>query len=70
MTAKDKTSEKERAVVGEGSNVKNIPPVGKTPGHEEIALRAYELYVQRGGASGYELDDWLQAESELREKFS
>ncbi len=70
MTAKDKSSEKGRAAVGEVSNAKNTPPIGKSPAHEEIALRAYELYVQRGGAAGRELDDWLQAESELREKVS
>ena len=33
---------------------------------EEIQRRAYELYVQRGQADGYALDDWLRAESELR----
>jgi Protein of unknown function (DUF2934) len=33
---------------------------------ERIRRRAYELYVQRGSQSGSELDDWLQAEEELR----
>ncbi|MGC9996133.1 MAG: DUF2934 domain-containing protein [Terriglobia bacterium] len=28
--------------------------------------RAYELYVQRGGSPGNDVDDWLQAEQELR----
>ena len=32
---------------------------------DAIAKRAYELYLQRGSVSGYELDDWLQAEAEL-----
>jgi hypothetical protein len=32
---------------------------------EEIARRAYELFIARGGQPGHELDDWLQAESEL-----
>ena len=31
-----------------------------------IQRRAYELYVQRGNESGSELDDWLQAEEEIR----
>jgi len=70
MTAKGKTSEKGRAAVGQSSNLENTPSAGKPPGHEEIALRAYELYVERGCVSGRELDDWLQAESELREKSS
>jgi Protein of unknown function (DUF2934) len=32
---------------------------------EEIRTRAYEIYLQRGGQPGYELEDWLQAEREL-----
>ncbi len=35
---------------------------------EEIRERAYEIYLARGATPGYELDDWLQAESELRSK--
>ena len=31
----------------------------------EIRNRAYEIYLQRGGESGHELEDWLQAEREL-----
>jgi succinate dehydrogenase flavin-adding protein (antitoxin of CptAB toxin-antitoxin module) len=33
----------------------------------DIARRAYELYEQRGGVHGHDLDDWLQAERELRD---
>ena len=39
----------------------------KVPTHEEIALRAFEIYLKRGGGSGRELDDWLAAEKELSE---
>jgi hypothetical protein len=35
------------------------------PSHEEIRLRAYEIYLERGGHPGNEMDDWLQAEREL-----
>jgi hypothetical protein len=35
------------------------------PTETDIAKRAYELFLQRGSISGYELDDWLQAEAEL-----
>jgi len=31
----------------------------------EIARRAYEIFVGRGGNDGYDLEDWLQAEAEL-----
>lgn len=36
-----------------------------TPTDDAIAKRAYELYLQRGSVSGFELDDWLAAEAEL-----
>ena len=32
---------------------------------ERITRRAYELYQSRGGEPGHELEDWLQAESEI-----
>jgi len=35
------------------------------PSCEEIRLRAYEIYLERSGLPGDELDDWLQAEREL-----
>jgi len=36
------------------------------PGHEEIRRRAYEIYLERDGLPGDELDDWLRAERELQ----
>ncbi|QRK08392.1 DUF2934 domain-containing protein [Archangium violaceum] len=36
------------------------------PTQEQIARRAYELYLARGGSHGRHEDDWLQAERELR----
>ena len=37
------------------------------PTHEEIELRAYQIFVERGGEPGHEQEDWLQAENELLE---
>lgn len=36
-----------------------------TPGHDEIAVRAYQRYLERGREDGFDLDDWLDAEQEL-----
>ena len=36
------------------------------PTQEEIQLRAYEIHMERGGEDGSDLDDWLQAELELK----
>jgi hypothetical protein len=40
--------------------------VGNMASDEEIRLRAYEIYIERGETPGLELDDWLQAERELQ----
>ena len=34
----------------------------------EIAQRAYELFEARGGRDGQDLEDWLRAEAELRDR--
>ena len=39
--------------------------VNRAPSQEEIRRRAYEIYLERGGLPGRELEDWLQAESEF-----
>jgi hypothetical protein len=39
----------------------------KMPTQKEIELRAYEIYLQRGGEDGNELNDWIAAEKELTE---
>jgi hypothetical protein len=35
---------------------------------DECAQRAYELYLARGGTDGRDLEDWLTAEREIRER--
>jgi hypothetical protein len=37
------------------------------PTEEEIAVRAYHIYLERGETEGNPVDDWLQAERELTE---
>jgi hypothetical protein len=37
----------------------------RRPTEEEIAMRAYHIYLERGGSEGNPTDDWLQAEREL-----
>jgi hypothetical protein len=50
-------------VLREEETTKNAP----TP--EEIRQRAFEIHIERGGIHGCDLDDWLQAERELQEKY-
>lgn len=39
-----------------------------TPNREQVQERAYFRYLERGRTDGQALDDWLVAESELRQK--
>ena len=43
-------------------------PAGSEPEPtiDQIAQRAFEIYQSRGGSDGQDMDDWLQAERELR----
>jgi hypothetical protein len=36
------------------------------PSHADIATRAYERFLQRGGQHGQDFEDWLTAERELQ----
>jgi hypothetical protein len=38
------------------------------PTKNQIAARAYELYLQRGREDGHDVEDWLNAEKELRQR--
>jgi hypothetical protein len=38
------------------------------PTNEEIALRAYHIYLERGGMHGNPHEDWIRAEHELTSK--
>jgi hypothetical protein len=45
------------------------PRTAKTPPtREQISLRAYHIYLERRGAPGNELEDWIRAERELLEQ--
>ncbi len=38
--------------------------------HEKIAMRAYEKWCKRGRPQGTDLQDWIEAEAELRAEYS
>lgn len=45
---------------------KQITDPRTTPTHEQIAARAYQIFVERGQPQGRDLDHWLEAEAQLR----
>jgi len=38
------------------------------PTREDIELRAYQIYVERGGTDGHDVEDWLRAEREQAQR--
>ncbi|HVV49171.1 MAG TPA: DUF2934 domain-containing protein [Polyangia bacterium] len=65
----DKTSAPKAVKAGAGTTAKaattSSAAVKPAPTHDEIAKRAYELYLARGGEHGHADEDWARAESEL-----
>jgi hypothetical protein len=45
---------------------KSDEPTILIPTEQQIQQRAYELYEQRGRTDGHDLEDWLQAEREIK----
>jgi hypothetical protein len=40
----------------------------ENPSREEIARRAHELFLQRGGEHGQNVEDWVKAEKQLSDE--
>jgi hypothetical protein len=59
----EKTSAPKAVKAGAGKTTTSAAK--SLPSREEIAKRAYELYLARGGEHGRDAEDWAQAESEL-----
>ena len=38
------------------------------PSEEDIRLRAYHKYLSRGGNHGHHVEDWVEAEEELKRR--
>jgi len=40
-------------------------PTHRDISDDEVAIRAHEIFINRGGEHGHDQDDWLQAKREL-----
>jgi len=45
---------------------KRSESMASSPSDEDIRLRAYQRYLERGGGHGMDFEDWLEAERELK----
>jgi hypothetical protein len=61
--ATERTSRKRSSA---SDNVLRMP--GSDPRRDEIARRAYEIFLSRGSNHGRDFEDWLQAEREVSER--
>jgi hypothetical protein len=64
MMAKSRKTHASITTAAEGAPTSWAHPATVTSG--DIARRAYDLYLARGGEHGHHVDDWIQAERELR----
>ena len=62
--------ENETAVTSSNAQTPGASHPGAVPSEQEIAARAYEIFLSRGATDGSDLDDWLQAERELTAKIN
>ena len=53
---------------GVGADVSPGAALAAQPTYDEIAQAAYQRYLTRGGSDGHDMDDWFEAERELRER--
>jgi hypothetical protein len=49
-----------------GADDRRSVSMGSEPSEEDIRLRAYHRYLERGGGHGMDFEDWLEAERELK----
>lgn len=63
--AGSKRTQNDESVENQSSAGTNPSTSGNTT-DAQIAERAYQIYLERNGADGDPVSDWLQAEQELR----
>jgi hypothetical protein len=49
----------------DSANASAKPARAPAASNETIARRAHELFQERGGVHGHDLDDWLEAERQI-----
>jgi hypothetical protein len=54
-----------KAKTASGPTVKKAGKMKAKPTQDDIALRAYHIYLERGCTPGDPMQDWLRAEQEL-----
>ena len=61
-----RSQKKHEAVASASDSSVKAPAQAATVSGNDVAGRAYDLYLARGREPGHDVDDWLQAEREFR----
>ncbi len=56
------------ARVAEAADDRRSTSMASEPSEEDIRMRAYHRYLERGGGHGMDFEDWLEAERELKQR--
>ena len=71
LTKKRTTTKKSARAKSKGvTRVDSTKQVRYVPSDAEISERAYEIYLDRGCEDGHDVEDWMQAESELSQELT
>jgi len=62
-TSKKKPNGESGEIESNGTTLTLAPPA---PTEEDIRVRAYHRYLERGRGDGTDFDDWLEAEKDLK----
>jgi hypothetical protein len=68
--SKAKANTQPSKIAPEREETESPAPQMQAISEQDIAQRAYALYLAQGGEDGHDVEHWLQAESELREAIS
>jgi len=66
MATKRRARKNAKQIESNGDSGRSQPSAVLQLSPAAIAVRAYDLFLARGGTHGDDLADWLQAEAELR----
>ena len=65
-TAAPAPARKRTAAPRKTNGASPAPAAPPAPSEDRIRFRAYQRYLERGGVSGHDFDDWLAAEQDLK----
>jgi DUF2934 family protein len=60
------TAPRKRAAAKKPNGAVPAPVTAAPPSADDIRVRAYHRYLERGAREGGDFDDWLEAEKDLK----